>query len=377
MSNPKFAETHNSIAFLEKPKESDGFERIIDFLNASSIRYALTVNLTIYTSCIEQFWSTAKVKIVNGERQIQALVDKKKVIITETSIRIDLKLEDAEGTYCLPTATIFAELERMRRKQRKDSGPIKPIPDEATNKEHVYTHSYDPPQSVEDRLQLIELMSLCTSLQEKVLDLEKAKTAQAKEIASLKKRVKKLEKRKKSRTLRLKRLRKVGSASRVESSNDGSMLNRGRKIADLDADEEVTLIDETQERNDEEMLFDVQDDLQGEEVVAEKEVSAADPVTTAGEVVTTTNVEVNTTSGQTTTIDELTLAQTLIEIKAAKPKAVTTATTTTATTRPKARGVVVQEPSEFKTTSSPSQASQLPQAKDKGKAILVEPEKPL
>ncbi|GKB80469.1 hypothetical protein Tco_0947364, partial [Tanacetum coccineum] len=53
------------------------------------------------------------VKIVNGERQIQAIVDKKKVIIYETSIRSDLKLDDAEGTYYLPTATIFAELERM------------------------------------------------------------------------------------------------------------------------------------------------------------------------------------------------------------------------------------------------------------------------
>ncbi|GKF68481.1 hypothetical protein Tco_0198160, partial [Tanacetum coccineum] len=50
---------------------------------------------------------------------------------------------------------------------------------------------------------------------------------------------------------------------------------------------------------------------------------------------------------------------TLIEIKAAKPKAVTSAATTTTITRPKARGVVVQEPSEFKTTSLPSQASQL------------------
>ncbi|GKD40236.1 hypothetical protein Tco_1260443 [Tanacetum coccineum] len=113
MSNPKFAEAYNLVAFLEKRKESDGFEGIIDFLNASSIRYALTVNPTIYTTCIEQFWSTAKVKTVNEKCQIQALVDKKKVIITETSIRSDLKLKDAEGTYCLPTATIYAELERM------------------------------------------------------------------------------------------------------------------------------------------------------------------------------------------------------------------------------------------------------------------------
>ncbi|GJZ28423.1 hypothetical protein Tco_0573070 [Tanacetum coccineum] len=129
----------------------------------------------------------------------------------------------------------------------------------------------------------------------------------------------------------------------------------------LEAEQDsVTLVDETQEMNDDNLMFDTD--------VAEKEVSAANPVTTAGEVVTTANVEVTTSNAPTTTIDELTLAQTLIEIKAAKPKVVTSAATTTTTTRPKARGVVVQEPSEFKTTSSPLQASQLPQAKDKGKA---------
>ncbi|GKF98643.1 hypothetical protein Tco_0297426 [Tanacetum coccineum] len=86
-----------------------------------------------------------------------------------------------------------------------------------------------------------------------------------------------------------------------------------------------------------------------------------------------------TTDSTTTTVDELTLAQTLIEIKVAKPKAVTTATTTTTTavSRPKARGVIVQESSEFTITTSPSQPSQLPQAKDKGKAKMVETKNPL
>ncbi|GKF57456.1 hypothetical protein Tco_0170993, partial [Tanacetum coccineum] len=141
--------------------------------------------------------------------------------------------------------------------------------------------------------------------------------------------------------------RKVGSSSRVESSNNVSLgaqedaSKQGRKIA-------------------------------GEEVV-EKEISAADLVTTVGKVVTTANVEVTTASAPTTTINELTLAQTLIEIKAV----VTSVATTTTTTRPKVRGVVVQEPSEFKTTSSPSQISKIPQAKDIGKAKMVEPEKPL
>ncbi|GKB64468.1 hypothetical protein Tco_0920654 [Tanacetum coccineum] len=78
----KFASLHNMVAFLDKPTESDGFEQI----------------------------ATAKVKTVNGEVQIQALVDKKKVIITGTSVRSDLQLEDAEGTECLPNATIFEQL---------------------------------------------------------------------------------------------------------------------------------------------------------------------------------------------------------------------------------------------------------------------------
>ncbi|GJR00914.1 hypothetical protein Tco_0523898 [Tanacetum coccineum] len=179
---------------------------------------------------------------------------------------------------------------KSKRKQRKDNGHAKPVTEEATTETHISTPSYDPPPS------------------EKVLDSEKAKTAQAKEIASLKKRVKQLEKRRKLRTLGLKRLRKVGSSSR-----------------DLDPDEEVSLVDETQDINDEDMLFDVHDDFKGKEVIAEKEiaekeVSTADPVTTAGERVTTSNVEVTTANAPTTTIDELTLAQTLKRLKQLNPK---------------------------------------------------------
>ncbi|GJT59472.1 hypothetical protein Tco_1003005 [Tanacetum coccineum] len=101
------------VAFLEKPIKSDGFAEIIDFLKASSVHYALTINPIIYTYCIEQFWTTAKVQTVNGVRQLQAIVDKKRVIVTESSIRKDHHLDDAEGTDCLPTATIFEELARI------------------------------------------------------------------------------------------------------------------------------------------------------------------------------------------------------------------------------------------------------------------------
>nr|GEX29227.1 xylulose kinase-1 [Tanacetum cinerariifolium] len=92
---------------------SEGFDQIIDFLNASSIKYALTVNPNIYVSCIKQYWSSVLVKKLNDVTRLQALVEKKKVIITETTIRDALRLDDAESIDCLPNEEIFTELSRM------------------------------------------------------------------------------------------------------------------------------------------------------------------------------------------------------------------------------------------------------------------------
>ncbi|GKD77556.1 putative ribonuclease H-like domain-containing protein [Tanacetum coccineum] len=44
---------------------------------------------------------------------LQALVDGKKIVVTEASVRRDLQLDEEEGTDCLPNATIFEELTRM------------------------------------------------------------------------------------------------------------------------------------------------------------------------------------------------------------------------------------------------------------------------
>ncbi|GJU99610.1 hypothetical protein Tco_1328881 [Tanacetum coccineum] len=76
MTTLQFADTYKLVVFLSKPAESEGFEQIVDSLNANPIKYALTINPTIYTSCIEQFWATVKVKTVNGEVQLQALPSK-------------------------------------------------------------------------------------------------------------------------------------------------------------------------------------------------------------------------------------------------------------------------------------------------------------
>ncbi|GJX94937.1 hypothetical protein Tco_0349523 [Tanacetum coccineum] len=44
---------------------------------------------------------------------LQALIDGKKVFVSEAIIRRDLHLEDVEGVECLPNNEIFEELARM------------------------------------------------------------------------------------------------------------------------------------------------------------------------------------------------------------------------------------------------------------------------
>ncbi|GJT12673.1 hypothetical protein Tco_0859715 [Tanacetum coccineum] len=438
------------IAFLEKPAKSNGFQEIIDFLNANQIYYALTVNPTIYASCIEQFWATSKPKMVNGERQLQALVDKKKVIITELSIRSDLHLEDAGGIDCLPTATIFEELARMgyekpsqrltfyktffsaqwkflihttkplhgtnlvledmshhkkiyvnpshvkkifanmKREGKDFSGRVTPLFATImvqTNQEEGVDSSI-PTDSQQTPITTQPSSSRPQKKQSRRKQRKETKVPQDKShhddsipipsndpLLSSKgcsskgdcwfkeEGLKVGKEKKKSRTTGLKRLRKVGESRRVESSKDKDSLdaqedasNQGRSFKDIDKDAEVSLVDETQGRIDDAEMFDT-DDLHGDEVIVDMAVAEKQE--------------------QSAKIDEITLAQTLIEIKVAKPKAITTAATTTTTTRPKARGVVVQEPIEFRTTTSSPQASQPSNTKDKGKAIMIDPEVPL
>ncbi|GJS04322.1 retrovirus-related pol polyprotein from transposon TNT 1-94 [Tanacetum coccineum] len=68
------------------------------------------------SSCCGQFWATVKAKTINEEVQLHALVDGKKIIITEATVRRDLQLENEKGLDCLPNSTIFEELTRMGSK---------------------------------------------------------------------------------------------------------------------------------------------------------------------------------------------------------------------------------------------------------------------
>nr|GEV53256.1 xylulose kinase-1 [Tanacetum cinerariifolium] len=101
------------VAYLIKSDASEGYNQVIDFLNGSYIKYALTVNPNIYVSCIKQFWNTVAINQVNDVTRLQALVDKKKMVVTEAAIREVLCLDDAEGVDCLPNEEIFTELARM------------------------------------------------------------------------------------------------------------------------------------------------------------------------------------------------------------------------------------------------------------------------
>ncbi|GKG25013.1 hypothetical protein Tco_0395641 [Tanacetum coccineum] len=82
---------------------------------------------------------------------------------------------------------------------------------------------------------------------------------------------------------------RVGRSAGVISSDEASLgdqedaSKQGRKIDDIDKDVKIILVDESQGRYGDGLMFEGQD-------VAEKEVSTADPVTTAGEVVTTASV---------------------------------------------------------------------------------------
>nr|GEY82110.1 hypothetical protein [Tanacetum cinerariifolium] len=141
--------------------------------------------------------------------------------------------------------------------------------------------------------------------------------------------------------------------ARVDSSEDepnlGEEASKQGRIEAIDADEDITLVNDQDDADDAKM-FDV-NDLHGEEVFVDKddvikEVNAASITTTDSAVATITTKDV-------------TLAKALAELKASKPKV---------------KGVFIQEPSESITTTTTISSKK---SQDKGKGIMVEePVKP-
>ncbi|GKC40956.1 hypothetical protein Tco_1053340 [Tanacetum coccineum] len=104
---------HNMVAYLEKSEGNAEFHEIIDFLTRSSIHHALTVSPVVSTTFVEQFWTSAKSKIINNVRHITAKVAGKSVSISEASIRSDLLFDDADGIDSLPNQAIFDAIQLM------------------------------------------------------------------------------------------------------------------------------------------------------------------------------------------------------------------------------------------------------------------------
>nr|GEZ15115.1 hypothetical protein [Tanacetum cinerariifolium] len=109
-------------------------------------------------------------------------------------------------------------------------------------------------------------------------------------------------------------------------------------------------------------IFDADKDLQGEEVVVEKEVdgkdvSVVEEVNAASIATSVTATTITVVITLTISMDEITLAKVLIEIK---------------TSRSKEKGIVMQEPSETPTPTPTVSFQQPLKVQDKGKGIMME-----
>ncbi|GJX74428.1 hypothetical protein Tco_0313023 [Tanacetum coccineum] len=379
MTTLQFVDTHNLVAFLSKPTKSEGFEQIVNFLIANPIKYALTINPTIYNSCIEQFWAIIKVKTVNGEVQLQALVDGKKIIVTEASVRCDLQLNDEEGMDCLPNATIFEELTRIGYEK-------------LSQKLTFYKAFFSPQWKFLIRTILQCLSSKTTAWNEFSSTMASAIICLAtNQKFNFSKYIFE------SMVKNLDNMGKLFMYPRSRSPNrkdtevpqprgptdnvadeavydeiDDSLERAATTTSSLDTkqDRGINLVSTYFDANTD--MFGVHD-LVGDEVVVESEVTSKD---------------VN------LSVDEVTLAQALAALKSAKPKAdkvmlqepeqgkITTTTTDTtiraASTRPKAKGLVIHEEEQATTLKVSFQQPSQVKVQDTDKGIMVdEPKKPM
>ncbi|GKD99813.1 hypothetical protein Tco_1387797 [Tanacetum coccineum] len=326
------------VAYLKKTYGSEGFHQIVDFLNSSHIRYALTENPAIYVSLIQQFWQTTTASILdNGEMEITTTIDGKVKTIFEASIRRHLKLEDSDGISNLPTTEIFEQLALMGQESvvpQPRSPTQTHVVDEVAstsvdvryggaattvtdlelghgsgNIDKTPTMSQDSPLprvntlgSDEDSLTLQELTVLCTTLSKKMesleTDLKQTKLTYGAAYTKLIKKVKKLENKVKSNQAR--RRARIVVSDDEEDLEDPS--KQGRKISEIDQDPTISLVQhdaKIQGRQEHDMEFEFDLDAAKDVSTAEEDISTAKPVSTAGAAVTTASVDVSTATVST------------------------------------------------------------------------------
>nr|GFC19580.1 hypothetical protein [Tanacetum cinerariifolium] len=176
----------------------------------------------------------------------------------------------------------------------------------------------------------------------------------------LKRRVKKLEKINKVKVLKLRRLQKVGTAQRVDTSDDtvmGDVSNQGRMITDMDEDTDVVL----EEAKD--IANDAKDDQDADEEESEPtELQEVVDIVTTAKIIT-----------KVVTAASITITAADVPIPAATT---TAAPALTAAHSRRRNGVVIRDPEESTTTTSTIIHSEA-KSKDKGRGILVEEHKSL
>nr|GEV22733.1 ribonuclease H-like domain-containing protein [Tanacetum cinerariifolium] len=204
---------------------------------------------------------TSKCTMKTGENcywgsTVTSLVDGKKVIITESTVRRDLQPKDAEGVDCLPNAAIFEQLTLIwvEKGFSKRETPLFPTMmvqnpiDEAVNEE------------MNDSLERAATSASSLEAKQDSGGGPRCQKTIGDTIAQT--RVKKLEKKQRSRTHKLKRLYKVSLTARVESSDDDDEdlsedASKQGRISDIDADEGIILVS----THDDAEMFDVDQDL--------------------------------------------------------------------------------------------------------------------
>nr|GEX61381.1 hypothetical protein [Tanacetum cinerariifolium] len=255
-----------------------------------------------------------------------------------------------------------------------------------------------PPPSPQPQPQVVDFpfgllqtaLDTCAALTSRIEQLEFAKMSQALEISKLKKRVKRLEKSNKVKVFKLRRLKKVRTSQRIDTSDDTIMedvSNQGRMIDELDRDEGVALtVEKEEERKTKEAKnSDGDDQVKGRQAeiyqididhpskvlsMQEDEPAKVEEVV---EVVTTAKLitEVVVAASKSVSAASITIPAAEPQVPAATPTAVPVKVAAASTRRRKR--VVIRDPEEESTAKTPAETK----SKDKGKGIMVEEPKPM
>nr|GFB82889.1 hypothetical protein [Tanacetum cinerariifolium] len=207
--------------------------------------------------------------------------------------------------------------------------------------------------------------------------LETANAAQQLEIIKLKARVKKLERLNKVKSSKLRRLKKVGTFQRVESSEDEeNVFNQGRISVDMDQDERVELVvDQEKDAEVEGRQADTQAEIYNIDLDHSSKVLSMQEDTEVQEAVEVMTTAKLITEVVTAAATQVAAASTSIPAAkpAAKPKVLKIAAAPAVLTM-RRKGVVIKDPEEELHTDT---LVETPTVKDKGKGILIDDPKPM